>query len=274
MQKNFYKILSVALIVLMLVSCGGNAPTEDASAIMTAAVNTMVASFFGTQTALVTPATSTTTQTYTPFPTITAFYTNTSQASATYSYFALVSFTPGSITPTGTQATATLNPGASAVGCNNLFFVRDVTIPAGTVLQKNQNFTKTWKVQNNGTCDWLYQYIFVPVSGDTFGSEGAKIQKLVKVNNWTELSVGMTAPNKNGTYTSYWRLSNGNGPFGATLVLSFVVSDPPTSTPVPSITNTSPPQPTNTPTLIPTDTPTNTPTATPTPTETPAPTSP
>jgi hypothetical protein len=266
MQKNISKLLFMTLATWMLAACGGAAPTEDVNAVMTSAVSSMVASFFGTQTALATPATPTSTQTYTPFPTITPFYTVTPPASPTYAYYIapLRSLTPGTPTPTGTLATATVNPGALAVGCNNLFFIRDVTVPAGTVLQKNQSFTKTWKVQNNGNCDWLYQYILVPVSGDTFGSAGAKIQKLVKVNNWTELSVGMTTPNKSGTYTSYWRLSNGQGTFGATLVLSFVVSDPPTLTPVPTNTNTLAPQPTNTFTLtaLPTDTPSETPSPT------------
>jgi next-to-BRCA1 protein 1 len=179
------------------------------------------------------------------------------------------SLTPGTATPTGTRTTATVNPGSLAVGCNNLFFIRDVTIPAGTVMQRNQDFTKTWKVQNNGTCDWLYQYILVPLSGDRMSGDGTKLQKLVKVNNWTELSVSLTAPNKPGTYTGYWRLSNGQGTFGATLMVSIIVSDPATSTSVPPATNTQSPQLTSTSTSapLPTDTPLDT--LTPEPTSTP-----
>jgi hypothetical protein len=267
MQKISSKLLAVTLIMFLLSSCGDATPSPDLNAEMTAAVSTMVASIFGTQTAMVTPVTPTATQTYTPFPTITPFYSTTPVASATYIYYAatLGSLTPGSATPTGTQATATVNPGLLGVGCNNLYFIRDVTIPAGTVLQKNQDFTKTWKVQNNGTCDWLYQYSIVLLSGDAYGGKSTKIQRLVKVNGWTELSVSMTAPSKPGTYTSYWRLSNGQSMFGSTLAVSFVVSGPPTSTSAPTITNTSAPIPTNTITFTPapTDTPTETPTATP-----------
>jgi hypothetical protein len=243
MHKQSHIGVALILISFLLVSCAGAAPTEEVNSIMTAAVSTMVSSFFGTQTALFTPSTPTVTQTYTAFPTNTFYQTDTPAASATYAYFTVVprTLTPGSPTPTGTLSTPTLNPGAMAVGCNNLFFIRDVTIPAGTVLQKNQNFTKTWKVQNNGSCDWLYQYLFVPTSVNTFGGSSFKLQRLVKAGNWTELSVDMTAPDKSGKYTSYWRMSNGQGPFGATLVVNFVVSDPPTSIPVPSITNTSAP---------------------------------
>jgi Ig-like domain from next to BRCA1 gene len=272
MQKYIYKTMVAILVTLMAASCGGAAPTQDVNAVMTSAVSTMVASFFGTQTAMVTPATVTSTQTNTPLPTNTPYNTVTPLATSTYVYVAPL-ITLGSVTPTGTRPTATINAAAVAVGCNNLFFIRDVTIPPGTVMQKNQDFTKTWKVQNNGTCDWLYQYIFSAVSPDTFGAGAYKIQKLVKAGNWTELSVHMKAPNTLGTYSSSWRMSNGNGPFGATLVVSFVVANPPTSTAIPSITNTSAPLATNTFTLVPTYTltvaPTDTPTEAPTPTSTP-----
>ncbi len=255
MQKQISKLLVVILVILITVSCGGAAPTEDPSIVMTSAVSTMVAQFFQTQTAMVTPVTDTPTptQTYTAFPTLTPFSLTIPLASATYIFYTATrgSLTPGSPTPTGTLATATINAGLLAVGCNNLYFIRDVSIPAGTVMQKNQDFTKTWKVQNNGTCDWLYQYSIVLLSGDSYGGDSTKIQKLVKVNNWTELSVSMTAPNKPGTYKSYWRLSNGQSMFGATLAVSFVVSEPPAPTSAPTITNTSAPVPTNTDTFTP-----------------------
>jgi hypothetical protein len=157
MQKYISKLLIVLLIAFMLVSCGGTVPTGEADIAMTAIINTMVASFFETQTALVTPVTATSTSTPAPFPTVTPFSSFTPISSPTLVYYTatLGSLTPGTPTPTGTLATATINPGVLAVGCNNLYFIRDVTLPAGTVLQKKQPFTKTWKVQNTGTCDWL-----------------------------------------------------------------------------------------------------------------------
>jgi hypothetical protein len=83
----------------------------------------------------------------------------------------------GTFTPTGTLPTATVNSDALAVGCNNLAFIRDVSIPAGTVIGKGQEFTKTWKVQNTGTCDWMYQYTLVLVGGEAYGGASTKIQK-------------------------------------------------------------------------------------------------
>jgi hypothetical protein len=174
--------------------------------------------------------------------------------------------------------TATVNSDALAVGCNNLAFIRDVSIPAGTVIGKGQEFTKTWKVQNTGTCDWMYQYTLVLVGGDAYGGASTKIQKRVPVWSWSEITIELQAPKKPGTYTSYWRLSNGQSLFGATLTVSFVVRDatptavPPTATlsPTTGPTATPTPSPTTGPAATPTFT--YTPTSTQAPTETPTPT--
>jgi hypothetical protein len=256
----FRKTLIISL-TLLLAACAGTADaTADPNAIMTQSIGTMVASFFGTQTAMYTPASPTSTVTQTPFSTPT-FLTSTPLAGATAT-FPYYSPTPGTITPTGTLSTATINPGSLAVGCNNLAFVRDVNIPPGSVLPKNKDMTKTWKVENNGSCNWMYQFSLVLLSGDSFGASGTKLDKQVASGNWTELSIAFTTPNKPGTYTSYWRLSNGQSMFGATLVLSFVVAEPTktsapataaptqTFTPLPSAT-TAP-----TDTLVPSETPT------------------
>ncbi len=263
---NIYtnRLLIGFLTVYFLSACGQSTPTADVYAPMTSVLGTMVASYFGTLTALPPPLTSTpvSTQLKIPFSTNTPFYINTPLASSTFVYYTAAA---GSPTPTGTLITPTTNPGALALGCNNLYFIRDVNIPPGTVFGKNQDFTKTWKVQNNGTCDWLFQFSLVPIGGETFGGGSTKIKKVVKVNDWSEVSVEMTSPNKAGAYTSYWRLSNGHGLFGATLSVSIIVSAPPASTPIPASTSTSSPQPTNTNTPIPTETSTSMPTSTSTP---------
>jgi hypothetical protein len=261
-RKHIAKLM---VLTFLITSCAGSAePTQEVNALMTSAIGTMVASYFGTQTAVYTPATRTPTKTNTspPLRTISPYPSMTPLVAPTFVFHTPL---PGSVTPTGTLSTATINPAALAVGCNNLAFIRDVTIPPGTVLQKNQEFTKTWKVQNTGTCNWLYQYSLVLVSGDSFGGKNFKIQKLVKINDWTELSLGMTTPDKTGTFTNYWRLFNGQKMFGATLIVSFVVADPPTLTSLPTSTDTPLPQPTDTSTLSPTLSPSDTPSPTSTP---------
>jgi hypothetical protein len=173
--------------------------------------------------------------------------------------------TPGTPTPTGTLPTATVNSASLAVGCNNLAFVRDVNIPSGTVFEKNKVFTKTWKVENTGTCAWMPQYILVSAGGDTLGGETMRISRSVTVGDWSELSVELQAPETPGKYTSSWRLSSGQSMFGATLTVSIVVeaAAPTAVPPTATFSPTTAPTATHTPTPTPTETPT--PTITPTP---------
>ena len=52
-------------------------------------------------------------------------------------------------------------------------FVKDVTIPDGTQLSAGEVFTKTWRLQNRGTCTWTPDYMLVYTSGDQMGSTTA-----------------------------------------------------------------------------------------------------
>ena len=269
MKKHQTKIFIILLLALLLTACGGEeAPTEISDDMMTSAVGTMVASFFEAQTAAYTPvAQPTSTPTLQPLPSPTLFRSTATLGPTPTPTIVYYSPTPGTVTPTGTLATVTVDPASLAFGCNNLAFIRDVTIPSGTVMEKGQVFTKTWKVQNIGTCDWAFNYYLVHTGGSTFDGETGKIQRKVPVWSWAEVSVEMGAPTEPGTYTSSWRMSDGKNLFGATLSVTIVVKNP-TETPIPATATLSPTTaPTATPT--PTFTPTFTETPTPTPTSTP-----
>ncbi len=231
-----YKVLFI-LLTLLLSSCAGAAPTEDPEVLLTSAVGTMVASFFETQTAMVTPASLTPTATETKFPTPTSFATQGPLVSptSTLSFFTATLGTPRTPTVTGTLPTATVNSSALAFGCSNLAFVQDVNYPNGTVVKPGQNFTKTWKVENTGSCDWLYTYRLIFVSGTDFDAATGTLGKLVHSGDWTQLSVNLDAPKKAGTYSAYWRFSDGTNMFGATLGVTIKVQEP---TPVPANTKT------------------------------------
>ena len=225
-MKLTLKLGSILLLIpILLTACGGAAPTP-VSVDMTAGVNTMVASFFGAQTAQAATVAAQATATFTPVPP-TATYTLPPPTalplpSPTIVYY-YPSATPAFITPTwiplatGTRLTATVIPGALAFGCNNLAFIRDVDHPSGTVVKPGENFNKTWKVMNNGTCDWLYQYSLEFLSANYPEGGSYKLQRKVTVNDWAEISVNLDARKNPGTYTSYWRMSDGAGHmFGAT----------------------------------------------------------
>lgn len=262
-MKFGQRTILIVMLLVLLSACGGQAqateaPEMDVDAILTQAVGTFAASLYLTQTAQVTPATET--------PLVSPTATNTplsllppgSLPSLTPTFGFLPQSTVILPTVTGTQYTPTVNPSSLASGCNNLLLISDVTVPAGTNMSPGQGFTKTWKVANTGTCNWMFQYQLVFVSGEQMGGESVRLNNIIEPGKWTQLSVGLTAPSRPGTYVGYWRFATQQGTaFGSTLTVSIVVPSP-TNTPVPP-TNTAPP--TNTPT--PTSTATETPTATP-----------
>ena len=244
------------LICTLIASCGGNATSEGGSEvnvddILTAGVGTLAASIFLTQTALVPPPTQTSLA-------ISVLLTNTaitlpSPVSPPTQGFV---FNPATTTatvglspsPTGTRYTPTPNPLALASGCNNLLLIRDETVPAGTTFNPGESFTKTWKVQNNGTCNWALQFRLVFFGGERMDGDPGGLGKVIEPVKWTQISVALIAPKQPGSYTGSWRLGTQTGsPFGSTLSISIVVTVP-TNTPI-SPTDTS----------LPTDSPTDTP---------------
>ena len=220
-MKCHQKLAIPLIFTILLTACGGSAaPTKEPDDI----VQTMVASYFETQTAMAPVATATLPvistlmipNTPLGLPTI-----PTISATPTYIYY---TFTPVLVTPTGTYSTATVNPNSLAYGCNNLAFIADVNYPSGTTVKPGENFTKTWKVQNTGTCNWLYGYRLAFLSGTDFDAPEKSLGKIVAVNDWAEISINLDAPKKPATYSAFWRLTDGAGHmFGSTLVVTVTV---------------------------------------------------
>ena len=221
-------LILLLLSGILLTSCAGQNPSEstpDVDTILTAGVGTFAAAIFQTQTALVPPATATPTTTPTPTATVaTPIPLLSPTASATQLVFVapLITFTA---IPTGTQYTPTPNPNSLAFGCNNLVLIRDENYPAGTVFDPEQRFTKTWKVANTGTCDWVYFYHLVFISGDDVGGrDPVRLGRVIEPGKWTQLSIDLRAPRAPGRYTSYWRFADQSGNvFGSTLGVSIEV---------------------------------------------------
>ncbi len=161
--------------------------------------------------------------------------------------------------------------------CDNAVYVSDVTIPDGTVIPAGQNFTKTWKVTNTGTCAWTATYKLTFISGDSLGGKATPINQVVNPGQSVDVSVVLTSTSATGTITGRWKLTNDKGqPFGDELTV--VIKNSVTATGTVSVTPTRTSTPTVTPVVIvvtATYTPTPTtaaPTNTPAPTETPIPT--
>jgi hypothetical protein len=228
------RIIMALIAGVLLASCAGQAtgePTVDVDAVMTAGVGTFVAALTQTQAAQPATATPTASPTWTASPI--SLNSPTPPATSTQAFVLPLPTIFIAPTVTGTQYTPTVNPSNLGSGCNNLRLISDVTIPSGTVMEPNQNFTKTWKVENNGTCEWTLSYRLIFISGDQMGGGPSAPNNPIPPGKWTQLSVGLQAPKKPGIYTGNWRLSNQAGTvFGSTLTVSIKVANPsPTSYP-------------------------------------------
>ncbi len=118
---------------------------------------------------------------------------------------------PPTATLTPVPSPTTVPPTATS-NCDSAQFVTDVTYPDGTTITAGDDFTKTWRLRNNGTCSWTPSYALVFISGDSMS--GPAVQALtgnVNPGQTVDISVALTAPSNNGSYTGNWGLRNASG---------------------------------------------------------------
>lgn len=224
LQAHSHRSIAVCLAAgLLLAACGSGAeqaaPTIAVEQIQTEAVATFSADL--TATALAMP---TNTPTEPPTPTVTPTF-------------------PPAITVTPSPAVALTSPAGS---CYGLTFVSDVTIPDNTTMTPGQQFTKTWRVRNSGTCEWQTGFRLNFTGGEAMGGSSVSLSSAVQPGNTADLSVTLTAPTTAGTYRGNWRMANASGTFFGDEVYVLIVVGSAAATSTASAT----------PTLAPTSTPT------------------
>ena len=139
------------------------------------------------------------------------------------------STTAPSLTP---PAEATPTKGTS-LPCDQVSFVRDISIPDGTLLYPGTPFTKTWELKNTGTCAWNAMYLLVFANeGDLMGAAVSKpliTSGAVQPGELVRVSVDLIAPAKIGDAKSSWRLRSPAGvdfgPSGKAFWASIKVAD-------------------------------------------------
>lgn len=125
-------------------------------------------------------------------------------------------------TPSTPQATntATTQPvaqvtnaqGTTVALCDNLEFVADVNIPDDTNMAPGQDFLKTWRVKNTGSCPWEAGYELVYAGyADKMDGQPQALTQVVQPGQEVEISVQFTAPGEIGEYLSAWQMSNPRG---------------------------------------------------------------
>lgn len=138
--------------------------------------------------------------------------------------------TSTTVPPTSTLAvlptTGSSAPVATATkdGCDDADFVADVTIPDGTVLDPGEDFTKTWRLRNAGTCSWTSSYSVVFSNGNSMGGPANQaLTGSVNPGQTVDISINLEAPNTPGDYQGYWKLRNAAGETFATFYVDIEV---------------------------------------------------
>ena len=225
LKKRLMKVqIILALGAILIASCGGGnvpeaTPTFSVDQIQTYAVATFSSDL--TMTAIAAP-TDTPVPTETPAPTL-----------------AVATSTGGIPFGAGTTPAAPVGGAASTSSCYGLTFVSDVSIPDNTQMDPGETFTKTWKVQNSGSCAWEAGFKFQSTGGNNMGASAFTLPSSVAAGATYDIPVPMTAPNAAGTVRGNWRMSTAAGQFFGDEV--FVVIVVGSGAAAPAATNTTEP---------------------------------
>ena len=185
-------IVTAILFMLLVAACGSantpeQEPTPDVAAIRTSAAGTVVSQFTLTAAAFtVTPSQ--------PIETSVPAATNTVSATV----------------PPVAQVTNAL--GTTVALCDSLSFVEDVNVPDDTSMSPGQDFVKTWKVKNSGSCPWGSGYKLVYAGyADNMSGQFQPLSGVVQPGQEVEVSVQFKAPDAADQYLSAWQMSNPSG---------------------------------------------------------------
>jgi len=112
--------------------------------------------------------------------------------------------TPGTPAEAGTAASTGGSCKDSAV------MIEDVTVPDNAQMSRGERFTKTWRFMNNGKCSWT-GYTIAFVAGDRMESPDIAPVPHTEPGKTVDVSVELTAPSVDGSYTGYFELKNASG---------------------------------------------------------------
>jgi len=189
------KTILVSAAFIFLIGCraqSGVQLTETAQVTQIAGAETLIATLSQTPD-----------MTETPTPTIAPSATSTPSTTATPTQNSIFTLTPTqSSTTTGEENSST---------CDRARFVDDITIPDGTEMEPGESFTKTWRLENTGTCPWTTNYSVQFLNGTELGGETVPISGTVAPGETIDLSINFIAPAGSGIYVSEWAIVNESG---------------------------------------------------------------
>ncbi|HLO31420.1 MAG TPA: NBR1-Ig-like domain-containing protein [Anaerolineales bacterium] len=104
-------------------------------------------------------------------------------------------------------------PSAVAAGvCDWAKFISDVTAADNASFPPGVPFTKTWRLQNIGTCTWTTAYSLVYYGGEQMsGPTSVNLPRQVAPGEMVDISINLTSPLTGGQHDGTWILSNASG---------------------------------------------------------------
>lgn len=185
-------IVVAAILTTLIAACGPSATpaesTPDVAAVRTSAASTVVSQF-----TLTAAAFTVTVAPPTEAPTLGATATATQPA----------------------VAQVTNAEGTTVALCDKYSWnvsTVDVNVPDNTTMSPGQEFVKTWKIKNIGSCTWGAGYTMVYSYGDDkMSGQPQAFSAAIEPGQEVDVSVNFKAPDLPGTYTSYWTLQNPKG---------------------------------------------------------------
>jgi len=115
-------------------------------------------------------------------------------------------------TETSTPTPTTTSNVALNTPCDRATFIEDVTIPDGTQISEGNVFTKTWRLENTGSCTWTPAYRVIFDRGALLGAPASfNMPGFVNPGQTVDISVNMTAPSNQGIFEGFWKLEDPNG---------------------------------------------------------------
>ena len=199
---GFTVFIAIFMISCNLIAEQTQAPVNSADALYTQAAQTVQVQL--TQQALNTPAATNPGSPLSPFSTAIPPTSTLIPASPTPQFTATATLP----LPTPLPPTATAIP----VICDQIKFIQDVTVADGTTYSPGSEFTKIWRLRNDGSCTWDTSYSLVFVSGERMGApKSVSLPGTIRPGQSVDLEVDFLAPAEQGRYRGYWMLTNAEG---------------------------------------------------------------
>lgn len=90
-------------------------------------------------------------------------------------------------------------------------FYGDITIPDGTLFRPGEQFTKIWRVRNNGDCTWEAGYALVFAGGELMAGPLRQALDDTAPGETLDISIDLTAPPSGGQYLGNWWFEDQQG---------------------------------------------------------------